>query len=83
MSEPTEDAERTALAALIADEQSYMFDEADSHEGWSEVDRIKGDHRRWSSLDTVILKSPTGRFWKITKENSSLINEIHNLKTKK
>lgn len=57
--------EREELEKVMRDEP-YVF-----HEGcddWELVDERVGDQRRWLQLHTHILKSPTGRYWKLTRD---------------
>jgi hypothetical protein len=59
------ESERAELEKALNDEP-YIF-----HEGCDEfelVDEIVGDQRRWSQMHTHILKSPTGRYWKLTRD---------------
>lgn len=51
------------LKAILGDDYWALMDKGDDEKGFTVVDYIEGDDRRWSATDTIVVLGPSGQHY--------------------
>lgn len=56
--------EQKQIEQFIADDPYTFMWEGDNHEGFEVVAREEGDDRRWSKMVYIVIKAPSGKYFR-------------------